>query len=92
MRFAELIRKIPGFRNVAVDSKDSYGIDEEWSDFCGTEPLFSLLDISATSFCNRPCINLLGKSYGYAEIGDLLNHATQRFQQIDVDKGTRETR
>lgn len=92
MRLTELMRKVPGFKRVAVDGEGNPTPSravEDWSEFTGTEPLFALLDDSAARFSDRPCVNFLGKSYSYAEISDLVNRAAQGFQQIGVTKGTR---
>ena len=89
MRLTDLMRKVPGFKRVAIDNTDAPQAMDAWSDYTGTEPLYALLDDAAARFCNRPCVNFLGKSYSYAEISDLVNRAAQGLQQIGVKKGTR---
>ena len=89
MKLGDLMRKLPGLRRIAVDSEEGHRAVDAWSEFTGNEPLYSLLDHSAARFCDRPCINFLGKTYSYSEIIDLVNRAAQGFQQIGVEKGTR---
>lgn len=89
MSLTDLMRKVPGMKRSADDMSGSASPAQEWSDFTGTEPLYSLLDDSAARFSDRPCVSFLGKSYTYAEISDLVNRAAQGFQQIGVTKGTR---
>ena len=89
MRLADLMRKVPGFKRSITDNNQSHLAVDAWSDYTGTEPIYSLLDDSAARFCDRPCVDFLGRSYSYAEISDLVNRAAQGFQQIGVEKGTR---
>ena len=89
MRLTKLMRKVPGFKRSITDNNQSHLAVDAWSDYTGTEPIYSLLDDSAARFCDRPCVDFLGRSYSYAEISDLVNRAAQGFQQIGVEKGTR---
>ena len=50
-------------------------------------PAYAMLDEAAAKFATRPCIDFLGKSYTYAQIGDLATRAAAGLQRLGVKKG-----
>ncbi len=54
-----------------------------------TKPLFAILDDALAAYPENPCLEFLGKSYSYTEIGDLVARAAKGFGEIGVGKGVR---
>jgi len=52
-------------------------------------PLFSLMDEAVARFPERRCLDFLGKTYRYDEVGDLVNRAAVGFQLLGVRKGVK---
>ncbi|PWC41726.1 long-chain fatty acid--CoA ligase [Azospirillum sp. TSO22-1] len=52
-------------------------------------PMHSLLDEAVARFADRPCLDFLGTSYSYAEVGRLVDRVARGLQAIGVGKGTR---
>ncbi|MEQ9608068.1 MAG: AMP-binding protein, partial [Kiloniellaceae bacterium] len=67
----------------------SYPAELSWSEAVLQEPLFSALDRAVADYGPRPCLDFLGRSYSYAEIGDLVARAAKGLQKLGVMKGTR---
>src|ERR1700758_3464117 len=63
------------------------GID--WHARFPEEPLYRFLAESVARFGDRPCLDFLGRAYGYAEVGRLVRRAAKGFAAIGVGKGTR---
>ena len=63
------------------------GID--WHAEIPVAPLTDILDRSVEAWPDRPCLTFMGKSFTYAEVGDLVNRAARGFQDLGVDKGVR---
>ena len=51
--------------------------------------LVSLLDEAVANYPQNPCVDFLGRSYSYREIGDLVDRAAEGLQRLGVAKGTR---
>lgn len=52
-------------------------------------PLFSLMDEAVAGFPDRPCLDFLGKSYSYREVGALVDRAAKGFQRLGVKRGVK---
>jgi len=63
------------------------GID--WRARFPEQPLYQLLEDSVARFGDRPCLDFLGKSYSYAEIGRLVRRAAKGFAALGVRRGVR---
>lgn len=63
------------------------GID--WHAEIPVAPLTDILDRSVEAWPDRPCLTFMGKSFTYAEVGDMVNRAARGFQDLGVDKGVR---
>ncbi len=90
MKWIDFLHRFSGFRADALGfQRWTAGIDKSWAAYLSDEPLFSIMDEAAARYGDRPCVNFLGKSYSYAEIGDLVNRAAHGFQQLGVAKGVK---
>ncbi len=67
----------------------SYPAGLNWADPVLREPLFLALDRAVADYGRRPCLDFLGRSYSYAEVGELVARAAKGLQDIGVVKGTR---
>jgi long-chain acyl-CoA synthetase len=47
-------------------------------------PLYRLLDDAVAGYPELPCTNFLGKTLTYADIGELVAHATLGLQRLGV--------
>ena len=63
------------------------GID--WHAEIPVAPLTDILDRGVETWPDKPCLTFLGKSFTYAEVGDLVNRAARGFQDLGVAKGVR---
>ncbi|MDA0261826.1 MAG: AMP-binding protein, partial [Proteobacteria bacterium] len=60
-----------------------------WDATIPEKPLFALLDDSIAKYPTNESMDFLGKTYTYAEFGDLVTHAAAGFQELGVGKGTK---
>lgn len=67
----------------------SYPAGLNWADPVLREPLFLALDRAVADYGARPCLDFLGRTYSYAEVGELVARAASGLQDIGVAKGTR---
>ena len=67
----------------------SYPPGVDWHQPVPREPLWLALDRAVAEHGDRPCLDFLGRSYSYAEVGDLVARTTRGLQDIGVVKGTR---
>ncbi len=67
----------------------SYPPGLSWDEPVLREPLYCALDRAVADFAARPCLDFLGRSYSYAEVGDLVARAAKGLQDLGVRKGTR---
>jgi long-chain acyl-CoA synthetase len=67
----------------------SYPPGIDWHATLRDQPLYQFLADSVARFGERPCLDFLGKSYSYAEIGALVRRAAKGFAAIGVKKGVR---
>jgi len=67
----------------------SYPAGLNWADPVLREPLFLALDRAVADYGQRPCLDFLGRSYSYAEVGALVARAAKGLQDIGVAKGSR---
>ncbi|GAB4372078.1 MAG: long-chain fatty acid--CoA ligase [Kiloniellaceae bacterium] len=67
----------------------SYPAGLSWAEPVLQEPLFAALDRAVADYGPRPCLDFLGRSYSYAEVGDLVARAAKGLQDLGVAKGTR---
>ena len=63
------------------------GID--WRARFPEQPLYQFLEDSVARFGHRPCLDFLGRSYSYAEIGRLVRRAAKGFAALGVRRGVR---
>src|SRR5260221_13236112 len=63
------------------------GID--WRARFPEQPLYQFLEDSVARFGDRPCLDFLGRSYSYAEIGRLVRRAAKGFAALGVHRGVR---
>ncbi len=61
----------------------------QWDTEFSGRPLTDLLDDTVGKFPSRPCMDFLGKTYTYAELGSLVDRAAAGFRKLGVDKGVR---
>lgn len=67
----------------------SYPPGLDWHEPIPREALWVALDRAVAEHGDRPCLDFLGRSYSYAEVGDLVARTTKGLQDIGVTKGTR---
>ncbi len=67
----------------------SYPAGIDWHADFADEPLYRFLEDSVARFGDRPCLDFLGKSYSYAEIGALVRRAAKGFAALGVKKDVR---
>ncbi|MBM3511926.1 MAG: long-chain fatty acid--CoA ligase [Alphaproteobacteria bacterium] len=67
----------------------SYPNNVKWDAALPTKPLYALLDDAVARFPQNLAIDFLDKTYTYAEIGRLAQHAAAGFQKLGVTKGTK---
>lgn len=89
MKWFDLLENVPGFRATVLRENGVAAAGKSWAAYLSDEPLYKLLDDAVARFGKRTCINFLGKTYSYAEIGDLVNRAAHGFQQIGVERGVK---
>ncbi|MEQ8697482.1 MAG: AMP-binding protein, partial [Bauldia litoralis] len=61
----------------------------KWDTKFEPKPLWRILDDAVSTFPDTMLIDFLGKTYTYAEVGDLVNKAAKGFQSIGVGKGVK---
>lgn len=59
----------------------------DWSERIEEQALHTVMDVAAQRFAENPCIDFLGKTYTYREIGEQVNRAAKGFQHLGVVKG-----
>ncbi len=67
----------------------SYPDDVDWNAVPPRGPLHKLLDAAVARFGDGAFLDFLGKTYTYAEVGDLADRAAQGFALLGVKKGVR---
>ncbi len=67
----------------------SYPAGIAWDEPVLQEPLDLALDRAVAAHGDRPCLDFLGRSYSYAQVGDLVARAAKGLQDLGVAKGTR---
>ena len=60
-----------------------------WKAELSGRPVSALLDDSVARFPSHECVDFLGKTYTYAELGDLVERAAAGFRTLGVDKGVK---
>ncbi|MHA1113564.1 MAG: AMP-binding protein, partial [Alphaproteobacteria bacterium] len=68
---------------------NNYPPEIDWATPVARGNLVALLEGAVDRHGARPCVDFLGKTYSYAEIGDLVARAARGFQSLGVTKGTR---
>ncbi|HET6520260.1 MAG TPA: long-chain fatty acid--CoA ligase [Geminicoccaceae bacterium] len=66
-----------------------YPADIDWHAPIPRRPLSTLLDEAVAAHADRPCLEFLGRTYTYREVGDLVARAARGFQQQGVGRGVR---
>jgi long-chain acyl-CoA synthetase len=61
----------------------------DWHRRFTPQPVYALLDASATRYGDRPCTNFYGGRLTYREIGDLVDRTAAGLQTLGVRKGTK---
>ncbi len=61
----------------------------KWDTKFEPKPLWRILDDAVSAFPEIMLVDFLGKTYTYAEIGELVNKAAKGFQSIGVGKGVK---
>lgn len=59
----------------------------DWGAPIPVRPMATLLDEAVSRFGDRPCLDFLGKTYTYREVGNLVNRAAKGFRQLGVERG-----
>ena len=60
-----------------------------WDAEIPEKPLFALLDDAVAQYSANESMDFLGKTYSYAELGDMVAHAAAGFQELGVGKGVK---
>ncbi len=60
-----------------------------WKAELSGRPVSALLDDSVARFPSHECMDFLGKTYTYAELGDLVERAAAGFRTLGVNKGVK---
>jgi long-chain acyl-CoA synthetase len=63
------------------------GVD--WHAEISSAPVTDILDLSVETWPDNPCLTFMGKTFSYAEVGDLVKRAAKGFQDLGVTKGVR---
>ena len=79
---------------MAIDAQarpwlSSYPAGIAWDMGFPERSLVAYLDDSVARFPDRPCLDFFGKSYSYAELGDLVRRAAQGFAALGIGPGAR---
>src|SRR5690606_37122077 len=67
----------------------SYPPGVDWHQSVPREPLWRALDRAVADHGDLLCLDFLGRSYSYAEVGALVARAAKGLQDIGVVQGTR---
>jgi long-chain acyl-CoA synthetase len=67
----------------------SYPAGIAWDMRFPERSLVAYLEDSVARFPERPCLDFLGKSYSYGEVGDLVRRASQGFAALGIGPGSR---
>ena len=67
----------------------SYPSDIDWHATIDTAPLFAVLDDAVARWPDNRCLEFLGKSYSYAEVGETVARLAGSLAAQGVGKGTR---
>ena len=68
---------------------DKYPNHVSWDAEIPEKPLFALLDDAVAQYPTNESMDFLGKTYSYAELGDMVAHAAAGFQELGVGKGVK---
>ncbi|MFQ5970833.1 MAG: long-chain fatty acid--CoA ligase [Alphaproteobacteria bacterium] len=68
---------------------DSYPPELDWDIDIVPKPLPAILDDAIAAHGDSPCLEFLGKSYSYEEVGALVARAAKGFQELGVGEGVR---
>jgi long-chain acyl-CoA synthetase len=60
----------------------------EWGQDIPVGPVHELLERTVKNYGNKPGMDFLGKTYSWADLGDLVNRMARGLQDIGVAKGT----
>ncbi len=60
-----------------------------WKTAFAGRPVSALLEDSVAAFPSRPCMDFLGRTYTYAQLGALVERAAAGFRALGVDKGVK---
>ena len=60
-----------------------------WDAEIPEKPLFALLDDSVAKYPTNESMDFLGKTYSYANLGDMVAHAAAGFQELGVGKNVK---
>lgn len=66
-----------------------YAPGVDWHACLPASRLDSVFDQAMSRFADRPCLDFMGRSYSYAEIGKLTNSLAGGIQQLGVGPGTK---
>ncbi|MGF7174285.1 long-chain-fatty-acid--CoA ligase [Azospirillum doebereinerae] len=80
----EAARRLPDYPWIS-----SYPPGVDWAMPIPALPLPALLDEAVARHGDNPCLNFLGKTTSYREVGRLVERAARGFQAAGVGKGTR---
>jgi long-chain acyl-CoA synthetase len=66
---------------------EAYPEHVDWAVPISEEPLTAVFDRAVARYGARPCVDFLGKTYSYRQVGDLVDRATKGFQALGVGRG-----
>ncbi len=67
----------------------SYPPGLNWDATIPTGPVFALMDEAVAKWPDQRCMEFLGKSYTYSEVGTLIDRVARNLADLGVGKGTR---
>ena len=68
---------------------NAYPDHVSWEAELSGRPVSALLDDSVARFPTHECMDFLGKTYTYAELGELVERAAAGFRSLGVEKGVK---
>ncbi len=68
---------------------ENYPETVDWDAEIATSPLFAVLDEAVATWPDNRCLEFLGKSYSYREVGQIVNRLAGSLAAQGVGKGTR---
>ena len=66
-----------------------YPQDLDWAAPLPARPLFAFLDDAVARFGDRPCLDFVGRTYSYRDVGRLVDRAVKGFCTLGVGKGVK---